>query len=75
MLSLKLTDMTEPTVVVAMAAALASVGAAILEKLTEENVTGADEPPQAVWVKPTAAKAPDSGSRGTPDRGLQNGTT
>jgi hypothetical protein len=65
--SLKLTDMTEPTLVVAMATALASVGAAMLEKLTEENTTGADEPPQAVWLIPTPAKAADSGSKGTPE--------
>jgi hypothetical protein len=59
--------MTEPTVVVAMAAAFAREGAAMFEKLTEENRTGAVEPPHPVRLKPTPAKAADSGSKGTPD--------
>jgi hypothetical protein len=69
LLSLKFTDITEPTLVVAMAAALASEGAAILEKLTDENLAEADDPAlaQPVVVRPTPAKAADKGSSGTPD--------
>jgi hypothetical protein len=58
--------MVEPTVVVAMAAALANVGAAMLEKLTEVNVA-AEEPPQPT-LSPAAAKAPDKGNKGMPDK-------
>ena len=69
--SLKLTVMTDPTVVVAMAAGLARVGAAIEEKLTELKVTGGTvvlPPPQAVRPNPAAPRADDNGSNGAPAR-------
>lgn len=63
--SLKLTVITEPAVVVAMAAALASEGAAMPEKLTDVNVAAAVvPPPQAVSEK--LASAVDSGNKGAP---------
>ncbi len=38
----------------------------MLEKLTEVNVA-AEEPPQPT-LSPAAAKAPDKGNKGTPDK-------
>jgi len=60
--------MVEPTVVVAMAAALTSDGAAIEEKLTELNATGGTvvPPPQAVRLNPAAPRADDNGNSGAP---------
>jgi hypothetical protein len=61
-----LTDITEPTVVVAIAAAFPRLGALVLEKLTELNVMGVstEPPPQAVNDRP--ANADDKGNKGAP---------
>jgi hypothetical protein len=52
-----------------MAAALANVGAAILEKLTDESLTVAEAPTLALAFvgRLTPTKAADNGSKGTPE--------
>ena len=66
LLSLKFTDITEPTVVVAMAAALAKLGADVLEKSTDLKVIGTavEPPPQPASDRPASAEL--SGSKGAP---------
>jgi hypothetical protein len=72
LVSLNDTVMVEPTVVVAMAAGLASVGAAIELKLTPLRVGASLLPPHAVTENPAAASAVDSGSMGAPAKNFNS---
>jgi len=62
---LKFTVMVEPTVVVAMAAGLASVGAAMELKLTL-FITTSSPPPQAASRAVLADSVPARGNKGMP---------